>query len=109
MARNSAIDRIRQRRAQPATLAFEAETVPEPAATGATPEEAHVRRERRTRVVRVLRELPPEQREAVVLSFFGGLTHAELAERLGQPLGTVKSRVRMGLARLRGLLEEPVQ
>jgi RNA polymerase sigma-70 factor (ECF subfamily) len=45
----------------------------------------------------------------VVLSFFGGLTHAELAERLGEPLGTVKSRVRMGLSKLRGLLEEPVQ
>ena len=66
-------------------------------------------RERRDRVQRCLHELPPEQREVVILSFFGGLTHAELAERLGQPLGTIKSRVRMGLAKLRGLLEEPVQ
>ena len=55
----------------------------------------------------VLRELPPEQREVVELAFFGGLTHAELAERLREPLGTIKSRIRMGLLRLRGLIEEP--
>jgi RNA polymerase sigma-70 factor (ECF subfamily) len=55
----------------------------------------------------VLRELPPEQREVVELAFFGGLTHAELAEHLREPLGTIKSRIRMGLLRLRGLIEEP--
>jgi RNA polymerase sigma-70 factor (ECF subfamily) len=55
----------------------------------------------------VLNELPPEQREVVELAFFGGLTHAELAERLREPLGTIKSRIRMGLLRLRGLIEEP--
>jgi RNA polymerase sigma-70 factor (ECF subfamily) len=55
----------------------------------------------------VLNELPPEQREVVELAFFGGLTHAELAERLREPLGTIKSRIRMGLSRLRGLIEEP--
>jgi len=109
MARNAAIDRIRQRRAQAATLSLDPETFPEPADDGATPEEASVIRERRERVQQCLNELPPEQREVVILSFFGGLTHAELAERLGQPLGTIKSRVRMGLGKLRGLLEEPIQ
>jgi RNA polymerase sigma-70 factor (ECF subfamily) len=109
MARNAAIDRIRQRNAQPATLSIEPEAFPELASAGATPEEASVMQERRRRVQCVLNQLPPEQREVVVLSFFGGLTHAELAERLGEPLGTVKSRVRMGLTKLRGLLEEPIQ
>jgi len=109
MARNSAIDRIRAKKAQPATLSFEPEAFPEPVSADATPEEASVIEERRRRVQRVLNELPREQREVVVLSFFGGLTHAELAERLGEPLGTVKSRVRMGLHKLRGLLQEPVQ
>jgi RNA polymerase sigma-70 factor (ECF subfamily) len=109
MARNAAIDRVRQRRAQPATQAFDPGTFPQLAAPGATPEEESLLGERRLRVQRVLKELPHDQREALMLAFFAGLTHAELAERLGEPLGTVKSRIRMGLTRLRGLLEEPVQ
>jgi RNA polymerase sigma-70 factor (ECF subfamily) len=107
MARNAAIDRIRQKRAQPKTMAFELETTPEPESTEASPEEQTADRERRRKVQIVLRELPPEQREVVELAFFSGLTHAELAERLREPLGTIKSRIRMGLIRLRGLIEEP--
>ena len=107
MARNAAIDRIRQKRAQPKTLAFEPESTPEPESTDASPEEQTAELERRRRVQLVLRELPPEQREVVELAFFSGLTHAELAERLREPLGTIKSRIRMGLMRLRGLIEEP--
>lgn len=107
MARNAAIDRIRHKRAQPKTLAFEPETMPEPESLEASPEEHTVGRERRRRVQILLRELPPEQRVAVELAFFGGLTHAELAERLREPLGTIKSRIRMGLMRLRGSIEEP--
>jgi RNA polymerase sigma-70 factor, ECF subfamily len=107
MARNAAIDRIRQKRAQPKTLAFEPESTPEPESTEASPEEQTAERERRRRVQLVLNELPPEQREVVELAFFGGLTHAELAERLREPLGTIKSRIRMGLMRLRGLIAEP--
>jgi RNA polymerase sigma-70 factor (ECF subfamily) len=107
MARNAAIDRIRQKRAQPKTLAFEPEATPEPESTEASPEEQTAERERRRKVQIVLRELPPEQREVVELAFFSGLTHAELAEHLREPLGTIKSRIRMGLIRLRGLIEEP--
>ena len=70
MARNAAIDRIRQKRAQPKTLAFEPETTPEPESTEASPEEQTAERERRRKVQIVLRELPPEQREVVELAFF---------------------------------------
>jgi RNA polymerase sigma-70 factor (ECF subfamily) len=56
------------------------------------------------RVQAVLRELPEEQREAIVLAYFAGLTHQEIAEETGAPLGTVKSRMRLGLRRMRALL-----
>jgi RNA polymerase sigma factor (sigma-70 family) len=64
----------------------------------------------RRRVVRdALRQLPEEQREALELAYFGGYTQSELADRLQQPLGTIKSRMFTGLASMRDLLEtEPV-
>lgn len=51
----------------------------------------------------LLAKLPPEQRQAVELAFFHGLTHTQLSERLGLPLGTVKTRVKLGLQKLRAL------
>jgi RNA polymerase sigma factor (sigma-70 family) len=48
-----------------------------------------------------LRSMPAEQRQALVLAYFGGLTHSEIAGRLGIPLGTVKKRIRLAIARLR--------
>lgn len=107
MARNAAIDRIRQKRAQPKTQSFEPENTPEPECPDASPEEQTAEGQRRRKMQRLLNELPAEQREVVELAFFAGLTHAELAERLREPLGTIKSRIRMGLLRLRGLIEEP--
>lgn len=62
-------------------------------------------RERRARLKSVLAELAPEQREALQLSFFSGLTHEEIATKIAAPLGTVKARIRRGLLRLRQLLK----
>ena len=63
----------------------------------------------RSQLKGALATLKPEQRTVVVLSFFGGLTHAEIAGRLRQPLGTVKTRIRLGLKRMREALGPEMQ
>jgi RNA polymerase sigma-70 factor (ECF subfamily) len=63
-------------------------------------------RERGALVRSALQDIPPEQRQALELSFFGGLTHEQISERLDTPLGTIKARIRRGLLRLRDCLKE---
>jgi RNA polymerase sigma factor (sigma-70 family) len=76
----------------------------EPTSPGA--DEAAVVRSRREIVQDALSRLPADQRQAIELAYYGGLTQSELAERLGQPLGTIKSRMFTGLQRLQTLLVE---
>jgi len=69
------------------------------------PEEAGWMSDRGARVRMAVSKLPAAQREAITLAYFGGLTYRQVAEQLGIPEGTAKSRMRDGLMTLRGLLE----
>ena len=112
IARNRAIDLLRARRAR-ADIAVEraahagddAPRSVEPI-TGDTPETALEGRTMAAVVRTALATLTPAQRELIEAAFFEGYTHAELADRFGVPLGTVKTRIRSGLAAIRGRLEQ---
>jgi RNA polymerase sigma-70 factor (ECF subfamily) len=82
--------------------------VDEGTAAGADPraDDAAVAAADRTLVEGALARLPDAQRRVIELAFFGGLTQSEIAARLREPIGTVKTRARLGLERLRGLLTD---
>ena len=105
MARTRAIDLVRSRGRHTDREARldEATAIPD---RGRSPEDAGRDAEDARRVRRALAVLPAEQREALVAAYFGGLSHTEVASALGQPLGTVKTRIRSGLIHLRRLLAE---
>jgi RNA polymerase sigma-70 factor (ECF subfamily) len=62
--------------------------------------------QRQQRIRWAVAQLPFEQKQAVGMAFFQGLSHPEIAEALGEPLGTVKTRIRLGMQKLRSLLQE---
>jgi RNA polymerase sigma-70 factor, ECF subfamily len=102
IARNVRIDRLRRE------MPFQElpEGGSEQATDEAAPDEVLAEKERQTRVRAVLSQLPPEQHEVVSLSYVEGLSHGEIAGRLGLPLGTVKSRMRIAYQKIRAALED---
>lgn len=101
IARNLRIDRLRRE--------LPWQELPEGRLTEASseplPDEAMAEKERQERVQAALAELPPEQKDVVTLAYLEGLSHSEIAERLGLPLGTVKSRMRIAYQKIRQSLE----
>ena len=105
ITRNRCIDRLRsrQRRFQLLTDVFETTAtepvqVTPPAQTGLGVEELAAVRS-------AVEGLPHDQRQAIELAFFGGMTHTEIAEALNEPLGTIKARIRRGMLKLRESLQ----
>ncbi len=105
IVRTRAIDRLRAQGTAARLVQGAARQEPQVSAAPAAPDEAASQREARVRVVAALAQLPPEQREVVALAYFEGLSQREIAERTGDPLGTVKTRARLALEKLGALLE----
>ena len=106
LARSRAIDRLRQlgsrERVASSVIEFAGEGMVDAA-------DNTFRSEQRQLVAAALTELSEEQRRALTLAYFEGLTQAEIAERLRSPLGTVKTRMRSGMIKLRELLSQQME
>ena len=106
IARSRALDKVRalKRLREEPIVSESGELVVQLAADGDPFMDADAA-ERRTVVIAALADLPAEQREALELGYFGGLSQTEIAERTGQPLGTIKTRMRLAMQKLRGRLQ----
>jgi RNA polymerase sigma-70 factor (ECF subfamily) len=100
LARSRALDLLRRRWRQ------EELPTPTPKGASADPAELFEVNETKGQLRAALEQLPEEQRTSIQLAFYGGLTHEELAASQCTPLGTVKTRIRLGMQRLRGILTE---
>ena len=104
MTRNKAIDRLRQRSRRPVSSSISStengpdwdiqDPAPDPLKALTVSEDASA-------LGGFLQEISPEQRQAITLAYWQGLTHVEIAEHLGQSIGTIKSRIRDGLSKIR--------
>lgn len=103
LVRNRAIDVLRALDSRPKVVAT-LDDVGSLAALTDDPSDVALRNADAARVRQAMQSLPPEQRKAVELAFFAGLSYPEVAERTGAPLGTVKSRMRLAMERLRHTL-----
>lgn len=104
MGRTRAIDRLRARTARSKTIATSG-ALPDPVDPARGPESTTVSLETEARVRAALEELAEPQRLPIELAYYEGLSQSEIAERLREPLGTVKARIRSGLLKLRAALQ----
>lgn len=103
IARTRGIDRLRSGKHEHQKKES-LESIGEVTSTNASPEADTVSSERRRLVRSALDALSAEQREVIELAYYSGLSHSEIALQLGQPLGTVKTRTRLGMMKLRDML-----
>ncbi len=108
ITRNRAIDEIRRRkvRIDPLPLDLDGHGGATLADERENPEDRAAAEEKRARVRAALSSLPEEQREAISMAFLRGLTHSRIARELGQPVGTIKTRIRLGMRKLRDVLSD---
>jgi RNA polymerase sigma-70 factor (ECF subfamily) len=106
VVRNRAIDVLRREAGRAPTVSIELDTVPEQESRFEPTDAEALRREAGREVRGVLAALPEDQLKVVQLAYFGGLSHTEIAEVLGMPLGTVKGRMRLAMEKLRATLAE---
>jgi len=107
LARSRAIDRRRSLVTRRRSAA-RPEALPDVISSDPSPERLAIADQSSRSVARALAQVPSEQRQALELAFFDGFTHSEIAERLGEPLGTVKTRIRLAVSKLRELLRGTV-
>jgi len=107
IVRNRAIDMLRHETIQAPTFSFDEEMSDKRPAASETDVEA-LKREAAREVRGALSELPSDQMQVIKLAYFGGLSHSEIANALGMPLGTVKGRMRLGMEKIRAQLAEEV-
>lgn len=105
IARNRAIDRLRATKWDRQEQTPLEDVTPFLAADG-TPEQSAYLNEQQKLVRYALAQLKPDQRQLIEIAFFNGLTHQEISDRLNLPLGTIKTRIRAGMLKLRELLTE---
>lgn len=107
ITRYHAIDILRRRAVRPEANSLPWDHLPPQPADNVHAIEDQVETSlQRSRIEAAIAELPPEQQEALALAYFGGYTHQQISERLNQSLGTVKTRIRLAMQKLRKLLQE---
>jgi len=108
LTKSRAIDRLRARAARGyrATNSLEAGTAMQVADPSPSPLETQADQELRIAVGTAVAGLPQAQQQAIELAYYEGLSHAEIAQRLNQPLGTVKTRIKLGMSKLRDGLQQ---
>lgn len=108
IAHNRTIDELRKRRRDKSRYSDDIDDHLNIASQSISPDDSAVVQSEYAMVREVLDTLPPPQRTVIVLSYFHGLTQVEIAEKLEQPLGTVKTRMRLGLKKLRTALDPKI-